>query len=88
MLFQYRTRMAKYAENFRGGKSVTVFPLCSNHIDSQFLILECSTILHLIEENSNIEKAESLNDLFSDSISYNTLQILKMVSEVRAAKSS
>ena len=88
LLFQYRTRMAKYAENFRGGKSVTVCPLCSNHIDSQFLILECPTILHLIEENSNIEKVESLNDLFSDSISYNTLQILKMVSEVRAAKSS
>ena len=42
--FSWRTKMALFGENFRGGRSKVLCPLCNKHEDSQESSFECATI--------------------------------------------
>ena len=48
-LFQFRTRMAPFGENFRGGASVVACPLCHKHPDGQENSFTCEKIKSLID---------------------------------------
>ena len=39
-LFRYRTRMAKFGENFRGNRNSILCPLCKTHLDGQKMCFE------------------------------------------------
>ena len=45
VMFKYRTRMAKYGENFRGNKSSVMCPLCHTHLDNQKMSYENCPVL-------------------------------------------
>ena len=53
-IFKYRTRMAKYGENYRGSKEVILCPLCNTHIDSQIMTVEnCPVVRNNISISGN-----------------------------------
>ena len=35
LIFKYRTRMAEYGENFRGGIQIVMCPFCDSYFESQ-----------------------------------------------------
>ena len=58
MLFLFRTRMARFEENFRNGKEHIICPLCQLHYDSQNLAFQCPIV------NANIKVNGKYEDLF------------------------
>ena len=86
MIFQYRTRMAKFEDNFKAGRLTTLCPLCSAHSDSQFMILQCPIIYAELQKNMGITLIESIEDIFTSNISRNTVNILKATKEIRSCK--
>ena len=51
MLFKFRTRMATFSENFKGGKQIQACPLCFNNADMQ----KHSVLCKIIQENIHIK---------------------------------
>ena len=49
-VFKFKTRMANFHDNFRGGNQTKPCPLCNNGLDTQRHSLQCKMIL----ENMNI----------------------------------
>ena len=72
--------MANYGENYRAGHDHVICPLCSLHIDSQFLCLECPVI------KSEIGSKYNIDDLYSNQISSKTVKILQQVNRIREEK--
>ena len=66
VIFEYRTRMARFSENFKAGNIPSLCPLCSNHSDSQFMIMNCPLIKSELSKNPNICQVEPIEDLFSN----------------------
>ena len=77
-LFQFRTRMAKFGNNFKSGKILTICPLCKLHFDDQSLCLKCPKIRKQIECDIDI------SDLFTENISSKTAKVLSEVVNIRA----
>ena len=69
-VFKYRTRMEDYGENFRGGKTQVICPLCSLHLDNQELSFQCQVIKdklnvtgdvqNIYKENINVETVKAI----------------------------
>ena len=77
MLFQYRTRMAEYGENFRGGRKQVTCPLCNNHLDKQELSYTCSIITNKLEIQGEF------TDIYSDHINKQTVETLQQITKLR-----
>ena len=62
MLFLFRTRKAKFEENFKNGKEHIICPLCQLHYDSQNLAFQCPVV------NTNIKVNGKYEDIFKEDI--------------------
>ena len=51
IVFSFRTRMAKYSENFKGGKPTKMCPVCETNPDTQMHSFQCK----VLRENLKIE---------------------------------
>ena len=78
-VFLYRTRMAKFGENFKSGKPFTVCPLCQLHYDSQFLALKCP----VIKKQIATENISDLQDVYSTHVSTKSAKLLGQISRIR-----
>ena len=79
--------MASFKENFRSGaeKSLTKCCLCNFHPDCQFVIEECLVLKQRLEDTMTINHLKQINDVYSHNISKNSVDVLKLVEEMRAA---
>ena len=69
-LFKWRVRMATFGENYRGGQSFVVCPLCQNHLDNQPMALSCEEMRKKMTINI------SSKDIYKDDIPLETAQHL------------
>ena len=73
IIFKYRTRMLKFAENYRGEANNVMCPLCNLHPDSQDMIEQCKIVKEkftkpekckqIYKENVEVEDAKLLTDI-------------------------
>ena len=77
MIFQFRTRMSNFGENYRGGRAQVNCPLCDNHRDKQELSYTCTVIQREVELKGSFE------EIYGDNISIHTIESLQKISEVR-----
>ena len=72
--------MAKFGENYRGGREFVMCPLCLNHKDSQNLSFQCQVIKKKMIITGNPE------DVYSDNVKMETVktiqQIMKIIEEI------
>ena len=57
LVFRLRTKMTDFGENFRGGRTSVMCPLCKLHLDSQELSYKCPVIIsdaNIIGKNEDI----------------------------------
>ena len=66
-LFSFRTRMAKFGENFKNGSLQVPCPLCHIQLDSQALAFQCPTV------KKEVQIIGKYDDLFKDQIPKETL---------------
>ena len=76
-VFKYRTRMEKFGENYRGGKSQVICPLCSLHLDNQSLSFQCP----IIKEKLNI--TGEMEDIYKENIKVETIKAVCKISDYR-----
>ena len=76
-VFRFRTRMAPYGENFRGNRDCVQCPLCSTHVDSQVLGLNCPAIRKIFNIDCDIQ------DVYSDSVTIDTAKTLTKILAIR-----
>ena len=76
-LFKWRVRMAPLGENFRGNQAQTTCPLCSVHLDSQAMALNC------LEINQKFQTSIKIEDIYSDKIPLKIAQDLLKITKVR-----
>ena len=76
-LFKWRVRMAPMGENFRGSQTETTCPLCSVHLDSQAMALNCQEI------KQNCQITMKIEDIYSDNIPLKIAQELLTITKVR-----
>ena len=69
--------MANYGDNYRAGREVVICPLCNMHIDSQFLCQHCPIIKNQIDSRLQID------DLYTETISSETVRILTRIESIR-----
>ena len=78
VMFKYRTRMAKYGENFRGNKSSVMCPLCHTHLDDQKIAFENCQVL-----KENIRISENYNLIFNTSVPSEVVKIIMKIEQLR-----
>ena len=76
-LFRYRTRVAKFKENFKNNNAEIVCPLCSEHPNTQAYSVQCP----IIRENVNIKG--NYSEIFSEEISKEITQTLLEITKFR-----
>ena len=79
-IFKYRTRMAQFGENYRGGARTVPCPLCNTHPDSQEISFKCPIIRKEVEIKGNY------NDIFEEDIESNTIQTVLEIENYRKLK--
>ena len=72
-MFKYRTRMAKYGENFRGPSSQVMCPLCQMHEDSQDKSYECPVIRQDVKVTGNYD------NIYSDEVKLETVETITKI---------
>ena len=77
IIFKFRSKMADFGNNFKGGRKFTVCPLCKLHYDDQSLCLQCPKIREELGSN------EEISDLFRSNVSKRTAKILQKVTSIR-----
>ena len=70
LIYSFRTRMANFRENFKGGEEQTTCPLCQTHLDSQVMALKCPKLTTEVKINGKYE------DLFREDISMKLVKTL------------
>ena len=55
-MFKFRVRMAPFGENFRGGQSTVICPLCQGHPDGQAESFKCPWIQKVIDVKGDYEQ--------------------------------
>ena len=78
--------MLLFGENFRAGRDEVLCPLCKNHSDSQFNILNCSIIREDLDKQDIDLYNVNLEDIYSDNISITSVKVLKIAMETRITK--
>ena len=76
-LFKWRTRAERFGENFRGGQSQIMCPLCMNHPDSQSLSYQCE----VLTEHTKIEG--NYSDIFDDHTKPQTMRTINNITKTR-----
>ena len=77
VMFRFRTRMAKFGENYRAGGPMPLCPLCNIHFDTQALSFKCPVILCKTSVPGRIE------DIYGNSITQDTVELIRKVTEIR-----
>ena len=77
LIFKYRTRMAEFGENYRGGRSQVMCPLCETHLDNQELSYQC------LEIRSKLKIMGKIEDIFKEEISLETAETIEKITELR-----
>ena len=77
IIFKFRTRMAKFGQNYRGGKEKIVCPLCESHLDNQELSYICPVI------RNEFKISGSSSDIYSEEIHKNTVETIEKIVEIR-----
>ena len=78
-LFRFRTRMAKFGENFRGNNSQILCPLCKTHLDGQRMCFDNCPVV-----KANIAIFGNYNDIFNTaSIPSDIVQTLVRIEKLR-----
>ena len=83
LVFKFRTRMLNFGENFRGGQTSTICPLCNSHNDSQFLALSCPKIVDEIESEDHVIDSEFQKNIQNDTVKKPTIETLKLIMKIR-----
>ena len=76
-IITYRTRMAKFKENFRNGSENIPCPLCQIHFDKQSMAFQCPMIKDNVELKGNYE------DVFKEDIPKELVITLTQISRFR-----
>ena len=71
IIFKFRTRMAKFGQNYRGGNEKIVCPLCDSHLDNQELSYICPVI------RIELKISGSSSDIYSEEIHKNTVETIE-----------
>ena len=79
ILFKYRTRMARFWENYKAGRPPQPCPVCKDvqSVDTQRHSFKCKTLTGNIEVNGNYE------DIFSSQIADQTLKSVEKIEKFR-----
>ena len=77
LIFKFRTRMALFGQNYRGGLDVVSCPVCGAHPDNQSLLLECPVIKRHFPESNDI------TNIYSDNIDEETVRTLEAAMMIR-----
>ena len=76
-IFKYRTRMADFGENYKGGRGQVSCPLCGTHPDKQELSYEC----RYIKEKLNLNG--SFSEIYGENIEKQTVETLEKITQIR-----
>ena len=79
-IFQYRTRMAKFSENYRGKDPPRPCQICLLHVDSQSHAVRCFETMRFVTTVGNYQ------EIFGNKISDDTANMLKQIDDVRNNK--
>ena len=79
-IFRFRVRMERFGENFRGGASSIICPLCFSHLDNQELSFQCPVIKKEIEIEGNI------SEMFKEDIETKAIQTILKIRNFRKLK--
>ena len=85
LVFKFRTRMVAFGENFRAGRDATICPLCQQHSDSQYDLLNCEIIKESISQ-SKILQEFNMKDVLTENIQRDMVKLLKLAMEIRKSK--
>ena len=77
LIFAYRTRMAKFSENFRGPHGPKLCPLCLSHLDNQQMAFNCPVIKPKLDEKGKYDY------IFRSQIPRETIKNLKIITRLR-----
>ena len=76
-LFKFRTRMAPFGDNFKGGRESVCCPLCKENVDSQSHSFNCKVLKEEIEIKCD------LSEIYTDTISLETAETVTKIIETR-----
>ena len=76
-IFKFRTRMAPFGENYRGGREEVSCPVCGTHRDSQALLFKCQVMQKHFPSNIDIK------NIYTDNIDKNTVELLETAMIIR-----
>ena len=76
-VFSFRTRMAKFSENYRNCGIQQTCPMCHTHLDNQPMSFQCAQVLKEIDVNCKYER------IFSEQISVHLAQCLVDIVKLR-----
>ena len=79
-VFKYRVRMERFSENFRGGQSQVICPLCKLHLDNQEMGFQCPEIKKEIEING------STDEIYRGEIKMETIRTMTKILEIRKSR--
>ena len=77
LVFAYRTRMAKFSENFRGPHGPKMCGLCQTHLDNQQMAFNCPVLKPKLDEKGKYEY------IFRSEIPSETITNLKIITRFR-----
>ena len=77
IIFSYRTRMAKFSENYPGKEGVKICPLCNNHLDLQKFSFQCSKV------TENVEVRGNYSNMFSEKLESTLVNTLVNITNFR-----
>ena len=75
-VFRFRTRMAKFSENYKEGGHVKACPMCEQHDDTQIMSFECPKVTEKIEIRSDYE--EIFKSKITPSLASTLTRIMKL----------
>ena len=76
-VFRWRTHMARFGDNFRGGKDYISCLLCNSHSDSEMLAFSCGSI------KKEINLIGSYDQVFEAKIDKNLVQTLSEITSMK-----
>ena len=79
-IFHYRTRMARFAENYRGQGPSKPCQICHLQIDSQIHTVKCFETMRFVKSIGNYE------EIYTNKISSETAKMWKKIDEFRKNK--
>ena len=79
-ILRLRVRMERFGENFRGGASSIICPLCFSHLDNQELSFQCPVIKKEIEIEGNY------SEIYKEDIETKLIQTILKIRNFRKLK--